>query len=83
MSPTKECMKGVDFKWSKSAQRVFAQIKDMMTETPVLVLPDFEPLFTVKCDASHVRIGVVLSQERRLVEFFSEKLTCQTSLLHL
>jgi hypothetical protein len=38
------------------------------------VLSDFKKTFQVKCDASGFAIGVVLSQEDRLISYFSEKL---------
>ena len=62
------------FEWTKTADKAFEELKRLMTETPVLRLPNFEKVFEVACDASGVGVGGVLSQDGHPVEFFSEKL---------
>lgn len=41
---------------------------------PILQLPSFKKLFTLECGPSGLAVGGVLSQEGRLVAFYSEKL---------
>ena len=62
------------FQWTVEAERSFQFLKKKIIEKPVLKLPDFNHPFQVKCDASGVDIGVVLSQENRPIVYFSEKL---------
>jgi hypothetical protein len=62
------------FKWTEEANFFFKVLKEKITKQPILVLPDFGKKNQVRCDASGVVIGVVLSQDNRPVAYFSEKL---------
>ena len=49
-------------------------MKQEVATKPILILPNFDKLFTIECDASNVVVKGVLSQERRPIAFFYEKL---------
>jgi hypothetical protein len=60
------------FQWTEEEEKSFNLLKKKNTEQPILVLPDFSKTFQVRCDESGFSIGVVLSQDNRLVAYFSE-----------
>jgi hypothetical protein len=62
------------FHWIEEVEKSFNLLKKKITEQPILVLLDFSKTFQVRCDTSGFAIGAVLSQDDRLVTYFSEKL---------
>ncbi|GJY79709.1 putative nucleotidyltransferase, ribonuclease H [Tanacetum coccineum] len=75
MVPLTDCMKGKSFVWTKEAELAFQIVKEKLTTTPILILPDFSKVFELHTDASKVSIGGVLSKGGRPVTYFSKKLT--------
>ena len=74
MSPITDCMKQGEFVWIKAAAKAFNEVKQKMTEAPIMHLPDFTKPIEVECDALGIGIGGVLSQEFHPIAYFSEKL---------
>jgi hypothetical protein len=67
--------KGVPFSWGNKQENAFVMLKDKLTHTSLLQLPDFNKTFELECDASGIGLGGVLLQEGKLVAYFSEKLS--------
>jgi hypothetical protein len=66
--------KGAPFTWGKAQEVAFETLKDRLTHTPLLQLPDFNKTFELECDASGIGLGGVLLQEGKPIAYFSEKL---------
>uniref|UniRef100_L7J7U2 RNA-directed DNA polymerase n=1 Tax=Pyricularia oryzae (strain P131) TaxID=1143193 RepID=L7J7U2_PYRO1 len=71
--------KDLEFKWDKTENQTFEQLRDTVATEPVLRIPDPEKLFEVETDASDYAVGGQLGQKDekgRLhpCAFFSQKL---------
>ena len=56
MFPITDCMKQGKFIWTKAATKAFNEVKQKMTEAPIIRLPNFTKPFEVECDASGIGI---------------------------
>jgi len=68
----------VKFVWGERQELAFKQLKEKLTNAPILALPNFAKTFEIECDASEVGIGGVLLQEGHHIAYYSEKLICVT-----
>ncbi|RDY01357.1 Retrovirus-related Pol polyprotein from transposon 17.6, partial [Mucuna pruriens] len=74
-SPLNEIVKQyIGFKWEEIQERAFQALKERLTNTPILALPNFSKTFELKCNASNVRVVAVLLQEGHPIAYFNEKL---------
>jgi len=62
------------FHWTTVAEQAFKQLKEALTTTPILRLPDFTQKFVMECDASGIGLGAILTQNNQPVVYFSEAL---------
>lgn len=77
MVPLYELLKGdAPWKWGQEENEAFETIKRKLCDQPVVLnLPDITRSFEVTTDASNVGLGAVLSQDGRVVEYASRKLS--------
>uniref|UniRef100_A0A0A9HJE1 Reverse transcriptase/retrotransposon-derived protein RNase H-like domain-containing protein n=1 Tax=Arundo donax TaxID=35708 RepID=A0A0A9HJE1_ARUDO len=70
--PLYEALKKKGFCWTASQEQAFADLKQIMTQAPVLALPNFDEPFILETDASGLGIGTVLMQGGRPISFMSK-----------
>ncbi|WVZ79564.1 hypothetical protein U9M48_027129 [Paspalum notatum var. saurae] len=64
----------VSFAWNDEREKSFQCLKNKLTTTPVLTLPDLLKDFVIYCDASRQGLGCVLMQDNRVVSYASRQL---------
>ncbi|XP_047150879.1 uncharacterized protein K02A2.6-like [Vigna umbellata] len=73
--PLTDLLKKWQFTWTEQAEEAMSRLKKAVTTGPVLVSPDFDQPFHIKCDASGRGIGAVLTQGKRPIAFFIKALS--------
>jgi hypothetical protein len=62
------------FAWTYECEKSFQLMKEKLTTSPVLVLPQPEEPYEVYCDASYQGLGCVLMQHKQVVAYASRQL---------
>ena len=62
------------FVWFVEVEKAFQQLKDVVSQPPVLAMLDFNHSFTVECDALRSGLGAILMQNHRPIGFHSQLL---------
>ena len=72
--PLFQLTKGSKLTWTMDAENAFIRLKNALSTTPVLALPDFTNSFFEETDASNLGIGAVLVQQGRPIAYYSQGL---------
>ena len=59
---TRLTRKGVKFEWDAKCEASFAELKNLLTSAPILVISERGIGYTIYCDASIEGLGCVLMQ---------------------
>jgi len=55
--------KNSKFEWTKESDFAFKTLKERLIQAPILIPPDFNKPFIIRCDASRSGIGRVIIQK--------------------
>ncbi|XP_035542078.1 uncharacterized protein K02A2.6-like [Juglans regia] len=76
-----ELLKKNSFEWNGKAKKAFEELKQAVSQPPVLRLPDFNSPFTIECDACGTGLGDVLMQAGQPISYMSKGLKGKALLL--
>lgn len=71
---TKLLQKNVPSVWDEQCQRSFETLKQMLTEEPILKLPELGKDFVMYSDTSLNGLGCVLMQDGKVIAYASRQL---------
>jgi hypothetical protein len=77
--PLYAALKKNAFIWGPKQQAAFEKLKIVMSQPPLLALPDFALPFTLDTDACATGLGAVLMQNSRTLSYFRKCLGPNTS----
>ena len=66
--------KKAKFVWSETCEKNFQLLKDKLTPTPILALPEGTEGFLIHCDASQVGLGCVFMLNVNVITYASRQL---------
>ncbi|KAF8077157.1 hypothetical protein N665_1059s0005 [Sinapis alba] len=66
--------KDVKFVWSDECEKCFSALKEMLTNAPILVLPEVDQPYMVYTVASITGLGCVLTQHGKVIAYASRQL---------
>ena len=66
--------KNVPFELIEKCEQIFQELKEKLTTTLVLAVPERGKVYTVYCDASKNGLGCVLMQDRKVISYGSRQL---------
>ena len=63
------------FKWTKTKQDIFDEIKWILDRGTLLTYPYLNEMFKIQTDASKFQLGVVIRQKGKQIALYGRKLT--------
>ena len=66
--------KETNFIWTKLHQKSFDLIKKVIAKETLLAYANFNARFDLHIDASQTQLGAVISQDNKIIAFYSRKL---------